>query len=282
MPLFSNDSGVWQVNEEELEHDEEELIASFIALAKKNRFNALETSCGVPVSPDFGYLHMADRFWRASMGIYMLGVTDHFEGRGIGYSEPWLFNARHAFELYIKGFVLYARWLIDVQSDFSDGGYRSEIKSLYAFFKREINHTIDKLYYEYRDLIADLSQKWNYEKFKEAPAFDKMLISQSALNIIDEIGQIDRSSFRFRYPSIEVLPEKIQKLQGWDWKSDPSKVLPESGLPQESGYSFDHIKVINSLHMLRRECVRVGKYLDANWDYIGNEQELEREKEGEH
>ena len=93
------------------------IVEAFETLIQKNGFDHWSVACGVLPSPDFGYFELADRFWRASLCIYSFGTTYCFVERGVGFAEPWLFNARHAVELYIKGILLNTIWLEELQSN---------------------------------------------------------------------------------------------------------------------------------------------------------------------
>jgi hypothetical protein len=46
-------------------------------------------------------------------------------------------------------------------------------------------------------------------------------------------------------------------------------LLPKTGLPKESGYFFDHIMVMNSLHDLNMELNAIKNFHNHIWDYIG-------------
>jgi hypothetical protein len=70
--------------------DEKNLIKGFLALIEKERLDSLPVSCGVNPAPDFGYLELADRYWRASLSIYFFGISNGFWERGAG-----MFRVRH-------------------------------------------------------------------------------------------------------------------------------------------------------------------------------------------
>lgn len=230
---------------------EKYIIDSFMSLAESRGFDHLRISSGVEPSPDFGYFALADRFWRASLCIYFSGITNCFWERGIGYSEPWLFNARHAIELYIKGFLLNTVWFEDIQNN-PLSPVRQSYHNFKEIFKDTKPHQLFDLYNkEYRARIEKVINNWNTTAIPETLELSSLLLSQESQEILKELDEADNSSFRFRYPSLKQ--DKIDYVQKSGWNHDDEKLLPKTGLPKESSYFFDHIKVINSLHKLITE-----------------------------
>jgi hypothetical protein len=273
--LFLNNIDIhkdrWEVSS--LGHDEDRLIEAFQILVKHRSFDKNNVSCGVFAGPDFGYFSLASRFWRASLGIYFLGVTNCFWESGAGYSEPWLFNARHSIELYLKGFLLYVFWFGELQNNVLAADNRLSLDRLKEKFiktKDQNNeiHNVAYLYDHYKSGMERILNNWNHETIPEPPEIQRILLSKIGEELLKEIYEADKDSFRFRYPSMKVSGS--DKLQELNWKYDNDELLPNTGLPINSGYFFDHMKVINSLHDLMQEIVGIKSYLEACWSYIGD------------
>jgi hypothetical protein len=99
-----------------------------------------------------------------------------------------------------------------------------------------------------------------------------MLLSTEGEEVLKEIDEADKTSFRFRYPSLKT--EGADQLQELNWRYDNSQLLPQTGLPTKAGLFFDHVKVINSIHKLRQELKAIESYLNGCWDYIGEFQDI--------
>ena len=253
--------------------DEDRIIEGFEALFKKEGFgfDALNVSCGVNASPDFGYFELGDRFWRASLCIYFSGASGCFLERGSGYPEPWLFNTRHSIELYLKGFLLFAAWFRELQDNFLSSGHRRHCCNLKSYINKP--HNLYELYKDYQHRIVDVIARWNIiEEVPYHPELDKMLLSTEGEEILKEIDEADRTSFRFRYPSFKTADS--DRLQELGWRYDNTQLLPKTGLPTEAGVFFDHVKVINSIHKLMQEVKVIESYLNGCWDYIGEFQDI--------
>lgn len=248
---------------------ERSLIETFEPLLSKKGIDKLNITCGVNPSPDFGYFELGDRFWRASLCIYLVGITRGFIERGVGYSEPWLFNARHAIELYIKGQLLYSFWFEDLQKDNLSSGHVTKIQDLRKKLRKQ--HDIYALYKEYEKRTEDIISKWDSEKLREPPDITSILLSQECGELLKELDESDKSSFRFRYPSFRK--EDVDHLHKLNWKYDERELFLKTSLPKTSGYFFDHIKVINGLHLLMEGLQSIESYLGACWDYIGEMQD---------
>jgi len=100
----------------------------------------------------------------------------------------------------------------------------------------------------------------------------KILLGQEGEEILKEIDEADRTSFRFRYPSLKR--NQTDHLQEINWQYDDSQLLSKTGLPKNSGFFFDHITVINSFHKLIMEIKAIASYLGACWDHIGEIQDI--------
>lgn len=252
------------------EWGEKKLLDYFKTMIEKEGFDDFKVSCGVNPSPDFGYLELADRFWRTSLSIYFTGVSGCFWERGAGYSEPWLFNARHSIELYLKGFFLYAVWFQEVQENVVSSGHRIYLQDIRKYFEEP--HNLLELYGNYQKKIKDVIQNWNTAELSSPPETNKMLLSAEGEDFLKELDEADKSSFRFRYPS--VRSNKKDHLQELNWRYDDAQLFPKTGLPKNAGYFFDHMTVINSLHKLRKEMKEIDTYLGGCWDYIGEYQDI--------
>ena len=252
--------------------DEERIIEGFEALLKKRGFgfDTRNVSCGVNATPDFGYFELGDRFWRASLCIYFSGASGCFWESGAGYPEPWLFNTRHSIELYLKGFLLFAAWFRDLQDDFLSSGHRRHFYNLKSYINKP--HNLYELYKDYKQRLEDVIAGWNIEEVPDHPKLDKMLLTTEGEEILKEFDEADRTSFRFRYPSLKIADR--DRLQELGWRYDNSQLLPKTGLPTEAGFFFDHVKVINSFHKLRQEMKTIESYLNGCWDYIGEFQDI--------
>jgi len=233
-------------------------------------FDTRNVSCGVNATPDFGYFELGDRFWRASLCIYFSGASGCFWESGAGYPEPWLFNTRHSIELYLKGFLLFAAWFRDLQDDFLSSGHRRHFYNLKSYINKP--HNLYELYKDYKQRLEDVIAGWNIEEVPDHPKLDKMLLTTEGEEILKEFDEADRTSFRFRYPSLKIADR--DRLQELGWRYDNSQLLPKTGLPTEAGFFFDHVKVINSFHKLRQEMKTIESYLNGCWDYIGEFQDI--------
>ncbi len=239
------------------------IVEAFGTLIEKNGFDHGALACGVLPTPDFGYFELADRFWRASLCIYSFGATNCFWERGVGYAEPWLFNARHSVELYVKGFLLNAIWLEELQSD----PHLPVEKEEFVNLRRELGtpHNLYNLYNSYVARITSVINYWNSDEIPETPEINLLVLKPAELDMLKELDETDKSSFRFRYPSLKQ--EDTDSLQKINWHHDPSMLFPETGLPKEAGYFFDHINVMNNLHRLISELKSIATYFKGYSEY---------------
>ena len=239
------------------------IIEAFGTLVEKNGFDKGMVACGVMPSPDFGYFELADRFWRASLCIYSFGATNCFWERGAGYAEPWLFNVRHSVELYIKGFLLNVIWFEELQSN----PHLSVRKEEFTNLRKELGkpHNLFDLYNDYVKRIKKVIKDWNTDEIPEVPEIDDFVLRPALKEMLKELDETDKTSFRFRYPSLKQGDsDSIQKI---DWQIDTSKVFPETGLPKEAGYFFDHLSVINHLYELVVELKVIQTYFKGYSEY---------------
>lgn len=249
------------------DHELKLIAEAFGTLLEKKGFDNLSLACGVRPSPDFGYFELANRFWCGAMCIYSLGATKHFRGSGVGYAEPWLFNARHAVELYIKGFFLNAIWFEELQQDPHLPVRKEEISGL----KQKLGnlHNLSSLYDDYVKKITEIVKNWNVADIPDVPEIDHLILNSTKQEMINELSQADEKSFRFRYPSIQASPppNPLDTLQQIGWHHDPSMLFPKTGLPKESGYFFDHLVVINSLYELVADLKTIQSYFESYTQY---------------
>lgn len=252
---------------------EQLIIEKYISAINKFGFNTLPITYGVNPSPDFGYFDLANRYWRASLCIYLSGGVHCFHERGVGFSEPWLFNARHSFELTLKGLKLFSVWLKSVSEHVETSGYVSSITRLRSSFSS--SHSLSILYDDFKDSIQIALDAWNTEIFEEPPSIaDFFLTAESERNLF-ELSELDPNSFSFRYPSLKN--EQVDEIQKLDWKHDPTQLFPKSGLPKMAGYFFDPVKAVNSLHDLNTEFTKIVNLSNSIWDYLGDKQDYIRD-----
>lgn len=253
-----------EINNDGLNIDDSDLdckriVEAFLSGEEKT-FDHLPIACGVSPSPDFGYFELADRFWRTSLCIYFSGVTGCFIERGRGYSEPWLFNSRHSIELYIKGFFLNTIWLEELQQN----PHLSIKKEEFQHLLKDMGtpHKLLSLYNEkYLRKLQNVISNWNTNELPEKPDINFLILKNEELEILKELDEVDQTSFRFRYPSLNQ--GGIDTLQKIDWKHDNTKLYPISGLPKEAGYFFDHVKVMNNLDKLIRGLKTIEVYFEG-------------------
>lgn len=275
MTIFIQDRADVKIDTSNLTLYEQHLIERLWPPLKTQRDQFHSASTGVFPSPDFGYFMLAERYWRASLCIYLAGFGKVFIEAGAGFLEPWLFNCRHAFELYTKGLFLYAAWYENLTKDSLRRGYRSEIDKIAT------EHSPAKIYEDYKGNIKTVLSKWDPDEIGEVPEFDRIILSHHAESILSELTEADPKSFRFRYPSlIHRKPgnkDRTHRMQEMSWSWDEEKIFTETGLPKEAGVMFDHIRVLNSLHDLFRELSDIADYHDANFSYIDELQDYANE-----
>jgi len=267
MALFIKTHDGLKVNDSCFE--EQRIVEKFFVIAERNGFDNRVITYGVFPSPDFGYFDLADRFWRASLCIYLSGGIGCFWESGIGFTEPWLFNARHSFELILKGFLLFSVWLEKVKNETLSSGDITEIETLKEYFKSP--HSLLEIYNNYQSRVKKVIENWKSKILDNPPELDRLTLKTDCEYILNELNELDTKSFTFRYPSLKK--GSIDVIQKADWKHDASKLYPNTGLPKESGYFFDHIKSINSLHDLNTDLTNIRNYFNSISDYIGEMQD---------
>jgi hypothetical protein len=233
------------------------IVEAFGTLIEKKGFDFGVVSCGLSPSPDFGYFELADRFWRASLCIYSFGSTSCFWERGAGYVEPWLFNTRHAVELYIKGLLLNTIWLEELQINPRLSVKKEEFTNLRRELLRKPHNLLD-LYNSHEDQIANVISNWNIGNIPEIPEIKYLVLKVNVKEMLSELDEADRTSFRFRFPSLKQ--DDLDSLQKINWHHDKSMLFPKTGLPKKAGYFFDHVVVINHLYELINELKAIANY----------------------
>jgi hypothetical protein len=271
MALFIQGKRSLKLNGSDLDLDEKVLIEKLWALLEKYGYD-LDSACtGVFPSPDFGYFDLAGRYWRASLCIYFAGFCKGFIEAGAGFLEPWLFNCRHAVELYLKGFQMYVIWYQEIHNDFLRSGYKTQVEKIQNV------HNLGALYNGYRKALEKVVNSWNAEKICDPPEMEKMILSKCGVDILNEISESDASSFRYRYPSLihqRGKNGKHHKLQEMSWEWNEEKIFPTTGLPKSPGVAFTHVRVINNIHDLIREFVDISRYHDAIYSYLREMQDI--------
>ena len=262
MALFTKTAGGITFNESCIE--DKYIIEKFLIIAKNHGFDNRVITYGVSPSPDFGYFDLASRYWRTSLCIYMSGGVSCFLECGIGFTEPWLFNARHSFELTLKGLLLYSVWLEGVNNNLELSANISSIKNIRSHFPNM--HSLSQIYTDYENKIKSVIENWNMEISESHPSLNQLLLNKNDKIILDELNRSDPTSFTFRYPSLKKESEHM--IQRLDWKHDETQLFPKTGLPKESGYFFDHIKTVNSLHDFNMRLTDIKNSISGTGDYI--------------
>lgn len=271
MALFIHDEKSLKLDESNLGSYEKVLIQNLWTLLEKHGYDLDSASTGVFPSPDFGYFDLAGRYWRASLCIYFTGFSKGFIEAGAGFVEPWLFNSRHAIELYLKGFQMYVTWYQEIHHDFLKSGYKSQVEKI-----QNVHKLID-LYNEYKEKMVEVLKSWNTEETCEPPELDKLVLTKRGEEILTEISKADPSSFRFRYPSLIHRHEdkkNVHRLQKMSWGWNEEKLFPFTGLPKSPGVAFTHVRVINGIHDLVQELSDIQSYHDATFSYITERQDI--------
>ena len=265
MTIFIQDDRSLRIDTSNLELYEKHLVEKLWSLIEKHGYDLDSASTGVFPCPDFGYFELAGRYWRASLCIYFAGFSKAFIEAGAGFLEPWLFNSRHAIELYTKGLLVYASWYQELNEDPLKTGHKKQIEII------DTAHNPIKIYEEYKDKLKAVLSTWNSDKICEVPELEKLILTERGEDILFEISEADPKSFRFRYPSLlhrRSKNESSQRIQQMSWEWNEEKLFPVTGLPKEAGVAFTHVKVINTTHDLIKELFDIGDYHDALYAHI--------------
>lgn len=261
MALFIHDDKSLKLDDSNLGLNEGPLIEKLWTLFQAHGFDLDSASTGVHPCPDFGYFALADRYWRGALCIYFAGFCKAFIEAGAGFLEPWLFNSRHAIELYLKGCIMYATWYEELLKDPLEKGCKAQMESI------ENDHNLIRLYRKYDEKMDAAMQCWDIEEVGDIPDLEDLLLSGRGKDILKEISEADPSGFRFRYPSLKHAP-KDHRLQEMTWHWDEEGLFPITGLPKQSGIAFTHVKVVNAFHDLVRELSVIHDNHDAFYSYL--------------
>jgi hypothetical protein len=264
--VYNDKSSSLKLDDSNLTLEEKILIEKLWALFEKHGHDLDSASTGVFPSPDFGYFDLAGRYWRAAICIYFAGFCKGFIEAGAGFLEPWLFNSRHAIELYLKGCQMYVIWYQEIHKDFLKSGYKKLIEKI------QNSHNLVDLYKEYKEKLENALSSWNADEICDPPEMDKLTLTKRGEELLIEISEADPNSFRFRYPSLihrQGEKEKVHKIQEMLWEWDERKLFPLTGLPKSAGVAFTHAKVMNSIHDLMKELDSISSYHDALHSYLG-------------
>lgn len=265
MTIFIQNDKSLRIDTSNLELYEKHLIEKLWSLLEKHGYELDSASTGVFPCPDFGYFKLAGRYWRASLCIYFAGFSKAFIEAGTGFLEPWLFNSRHAIELYTKGLLLYASWYQELNGDPLKTGHKKQIEKI------DTAHNPIKIYEKYKDKLKAVLSTWNSDRICEVPELEKFILTERGEDILFEISEADPNSFRFRYPSLHhrrSKNESSQRIQQMSWEWNEEKLFPVTGLPKEAGIAFTHVKIINTTHDLIKELSDIVDYHDALYAHI--------------
>ena len=266
MALFNYDEKTLKLvlDESNLCIEEKVLISKLLVLFEKHGYDLDSSTTGMYPSPDFGYFNLAGRFWRASLCIYFAGFSKAFIEAGAGFHEPWLFNARHSIELYLKGCILYTSWYEELIQDLSSSGYRTQLEKI------QTNHALSDLHNTYKISLKKVAASWNNDEITH-PKINELLLSEHCEKILTEISQADPNGFKFRYPSIIrkiSKDEKIHEIQQSSWQWNRDELFPVTGLPMRAGVAFSHVKPMNAIHDLIVEFRKIEDQHDGFYAYI--------------
>lgn len=262
MGLFIKKERTISVDESKLGPYEKVLLKKLWAIVEKHGLDFDSVSTGLIAGPDFGYFDLARRYWLSSLCIYISGFCKAFGPGGEGFIEPWLFNVRHAIELYLKGFIMYTEWYHDV--------CQGQTSSWLDLSREQVpsGHTLISLYDKYVSKHGSIYQKSREEHLTlSLPGADELILSEKGVAILTEISAVDEKSFRFRYPSIKNEDNRQHELQerGWQWNED--MLLPLTGLPRAAGIPFTHLNTINAIHDLMGELFKIANIHDSVLTY---------------
>jgi hypothetical protein len=235
-------NNIRRIYEEQLDLDSQRIFATLRDLFDEDTFRNPIIVYGLTSSPDFGYFELGKRYWASSVCIYLVGAVDGFHGDGVGYTEPWLFLARHALELCLKSMSLYLIWLDALQQD----RYRKfavDINELLKQFNGD-QHDLFSLYNNYKTKNQEISQRSPVPHFVYE-GIGAMLLSKENEEILTGLSEIDKKSFRFRYPTAKdsTGKEKFQEI-GWSHNQD---IDIKTQIAKSSGVFFNHLDVFEKL-----------------------------------
>ncbi len=233
------------IYEEQLDIDSCKIFSTLSDSFDEDTFRNPIIVYGLQSSPDFGYFELGRRYWASSVCIYLVGAADGFHGNGFGYTEPWLFLARHSMELCLKSMNLYLIWLNALQLD----RYQNlavDINDLLKQFNGN-RHDLLTLYNNYKTKNQEISQLSPVPDFV-FEGIGAMVLSADNEEILIGLSEIDKNSFRFRYPTLKVS-EKIEIFQEIGWRHNQD-IDTKTQLAKSSGAFFNHLDVFEKLTIL--------------------------------
>jgi hypothetical protein len=238
-------SKIRKMYEEQLDGDSKRIFYTMSDLFAEDTFFNPIIVYGLTRNPDFGYFELGKRYWASSVCIYIVGAADGFSGDGVGYTEPWLFLARHAMELLLKSMNLYLIWLDALRQDRYQN-FAVDISELLKQFNGR-RHDLKDLYGMYTEKNREICQLYPVPDFVES-GLNEMLLSTETEQILNGFHEIDSSSFRFRYPT-EKISTGIEKFQEIGW-SHAQDIETYTKIAMKSGTYFNHLDAFEKLSNL--------------------------------
>lgn len=274
MAILKAEGASLQFDETKVVPEDKFIIDKLWTLVSTHGIDFDSVSTGVMPSPDCGYFDLAHRFWHSSLCIYFAGMCKCFGAGGVGFVEPWLFNVRHSFELYIKGFLMCLVWYDELKENLLETGRKEQTKLISNL------HNLEELYKKYEHSLQKTINLWDVQQLGEKPDINLLKLSSQSAEALNELSQMDSTGFKFRYPTLrspgqdKPCSHHIQPLS-WEWNE--GKLFPITGLPKSSGVFFQHIKSMNAIYGLMAELINIAQYHDAIYDYISETQYVARE-----
>ncbi len=254
--------------------DEKHLIEILWTLLEKHGYDFDCASTGVSPGPDLGYFELAVRYWKAALSIYFAGFSKAFIEASVEFLEPWLFNSRHAIELYLKGLLLYVEWYQQLHENSLESGFRTQVAKISNI------HNLFDLYTDYKDKLISVLSNWESDHICEPPELDELILTKRGEDILTEISEADPTSFRFRYPSLFYRHEKAKgshRIQQIQFERNKERLFTITGLPREAGIDFGHVKVMNTIHELFKSLSDIGNHHDSVYSYVDDLQSFAHE-----
>ena len=259
-----------KVYEEELDRDSQQIFATMSNLFLEDSFHNPMIVYGLSRNPDFGYFELGKRYWASSVCIYSIGAADGFSGNGIGYTEPWLFLARHTMELCLKSMNLYLIWLDALQLN----RYQNVAVDISELLKQFYGgcHNLLYLYTKYKEKSWELSQLRPVPNFVGS-GLSNMVLSTENEQILNGVHEIDPNSFRFRYPT-ERASSGVDKFQEVGWRHDQD-IDANTNIAKTSGTFFNHLDVFEKLTNLYKGLYEVCNGFENSGILVKMEQQQE-------
>ena len=164
---------------------------------------------------------------------------------------------------------MYSEWYNELHNDILARDIKVQIDHI------NHNHDLESLYFcNYKEHIINIVNEWDVDKLGEKPDINRIILSDSCEEFLREITKMDTDGFRFRYPSMKKTDtfdnsRIYHELQQYGWEYNSNKIYEKTGLPNESGVNFDHLKVINRIHELFIEFDKIANFHGAIWSCLG-------------